>query len=135
MNKLDARARMIDNAKSYIATGEPIYAYLSAGHALCARCLPPEHVCETVGPLLSGLAKLTKRETVSRDDILHALALMPSTFGEARKDGLAFAGRSAAKRTRERDRARAKKIMLATPPPGTGGRAKATLKRRRQKPA
>jgi hypothetical protein len=43
--------------------------------------------------------------------------------------------RFAAKRTRERDRARAKKIMRAMPPPGTGGRARAVAKRRRKKPA
>jgi hypothetical protein len=105
-----------------------LYVFVAVGHALCAGRKPPKWAAEIVGPRLRELAVVAKSKTVTRDDILHALGLTTAIFGDMRFDFAACGGRrTASKRTKERDRARAKLL--------TGGRAKATQKRRRKIPA
>ena len=95
MRGLLARLGVVKNSDYYDATGRKVFAFIAAGNGLEAGVLPPEHVCQIVGPALSALAELLTHKNVTRDDILRTLDLMPSEFGKVGRDMRALNRRKA----------------------------------------
>jgi hypothetical protein len=107
--------------------GNSLYAYEAFADARMAGRRPEKWCDEFVTRKLANLVTLMMSGgSVKRDDILKALDLMPKRFREYRLDLRALTEEAEEKRTRERDRARSRKLL--------GGSAKAERKRRPKKP-
>jgi hypothetical protein len=126
-----AQSRRLREGSQHTDSPHLLHAYFAVGRALAYGHRPPRWAAEIVGhKLLDAVVSAYGKETPKRDAILRTLGLAPWQFREFRADCFALGlprrrGRRddehPAKRTRERDRARAKQLL--------GGSAKATRRK------